>query len=135
VDGTVEIKPMSRATLFVAAALVVVFAFPVNALAARDCTDAHSDPTAAQYCNSTQNAVAPLGEKKAAEEKGSEAKVAAVMGSEGPSSGSGSSSSSGGGSSLPFTGADLLVLAAIAAALLAVGLALRQLSSARPGAD
>jgi hypothetical protein len=148
VNGTVELnelKPMFRAAIVAAAALGVILIAPGYALAARDCAAANYDPTAAQYCNPTQNAVDPVAEESAskpkvaavmggegsssavAEESASKPKVAAVMGGEGPSS--------GGGGSLPFTGADLLALVAVASAFLAIGLALRQLSSSRPGAD
>jgi hypothetical protein len=103
------------------AALAAALALPAGA-AANDCAGAGSDPTAAQYCNSNQN-VAPT----STEEGGSESQVAAA-------SGGGGGGGEGGGS-LPFTGTDLLALAAVAAAFMAIGLALKRLATARPGTD
>lgn len=89
------------AAVFVAAALVVVMAMPAQALA----QNANSDPTAAQY-----------------------AKPALAVSNEG-GGGGGAGGPSGGDGTLPFTGLDLVALAAVAVALTATGLALRRLET------
>jgi hypothetical protein len=119
VTANFEMRPARWAAVAIAA-LAVALVLPVGALGADDCTAAGSDPTAAQYCNSNQQA--------AAEENARETQVAAA------SSGGGGEGGEGGGV-LPFTGADLLSLAAVAAAFVAIGLALRRLATARPEAD
>lgn len=128
--GTVDIKRVLGAAM-AAAALVVVLLIPGYAQAADDCSSAGSDPTAAQYCPPTE----PTSEESEECDEGNggnsgsntsgsgceeqEAEAEAVPVAE---------SSSGGGGSLPFTGADLFALVAVAAAFIAVGVALQRLS-------
>jgi hypothetical protein len=123
-SGTVDIK---RALLAVmaAAALVVVLAVP-SAQAADDCSAAGTDPTAAQYCPPTEpecveNGAGGSPSTGTNSENCEEAPPPPVPPSSPPSS-----ASSGG--SLPFTGADVIALLAVAAGFIAVGLALQRLS-------
>jgi hypothetical protein len=132
---------MPRAVVVIAV-FAALLAIPLPASAAGSCAEAGSDPTAAQYCSTP---TVPRGESevKAVSESSAESESEAESESQGAAGASGESGSgSGGGSegaaatsgSLPFTGADLLVLAAMAAALLAIGVALRRMSRAAPEA-
>jgi len=117
VTRAIETKPVVRVVPLVA--LAVILLLPAQAAGRDDCAAAGSDPTAAQYC--TQY------ETEEVAESGS--------GSIGSSANGELASASAGGGSLPFTGTDLLALGAVAAAFMAISLALRRLSTARPGAD
>lgn len=144
------------------AVFAAFLAIPLSASAATSCAEAGSDPTAAQYCTTPtvppgESEVKGVSESSSSSEANAEAEAVAVTGSSscagsagssngsgsaGSSNGSGSAGGSGCGSggpsaaaasgSLPFTGADLLTLAAMAAALLAVGVALRRMSRTEP---
>lgn len=117
-----------RAAVAAAAlAFAVATVAPSFALAENDCTAVLQDPTAAQYCNPTGNANAPAGES---EEGSSSLPVSSGDGD--PTADAQAASAGAAGGSLPFTGADLLALVAVALVLLAVGLTLRWLSTARP---
>jgi hypothetical protein len=139
VSGTVDIKP----TLFsaiVIAALAVAFVLPVQALAANDCASAGSDPTAAQYCSEPPPEETPPPESPPPPEREVEViheasppppeREVIVEPAEGSSDVAGVSTESG---SLPFTGADLLALAAVACAFICIGLALKRMSTGRQG--
>jgi hypothetical protein len=132
---TVEPKTMLRTAVAVGAALIAVLALPIPAWAANDCVNAAADPTAAQYCNPTQNAVSGAGEERsqAGEERSQATVPVAQEGGGGPGPGAEPTASSPG--SLPFTGSDLLVLAAVAIGFAAIGLTLRQVSGSRPSAE
>jgi len=107
VSATFEIKPALRAGVAIVA-LVVALVLPTQALATNNCGSAGSDPTAAQYCTSTDVPVSNVSS---------------------PVHGEATAASTGG--SLPFTGTDLLALAAIACAFVAIGLALQRLSAGK----
>lgn len=118
--------------------LIAVFALacilPAHASATATCKSAGVDPTAAQYCSPTQ---VPPAEEAAGESEGVHA-AGGSGGSPSPPSGYEAPESSAQGvaaasasGSLPFTGADLLALVAVAAALLAVGIAFSRLSRAK----
>lgn len=143
-SGTVDIKRALYAVM-AAAALVVVLAVPYKAQAASNCSSKGSDPTAAQYCPPTE----PKEESHKECTEGTSGN-SANSGNSGTNSGSGSGSencststssptppapaaASAGGGSLPFTGNDVPVLLAIAAAFIAAGVALQRLS--RPKAE
>jgi hypothetical protein len=127
VTGATSNKLTIRAAVVLGAALAAILFLPMQALAANDCAAAPTDPTAAQYCNSTENAVSPVGEE--ASQPTAAAATESGGGPGGDGNGVSTASTSG---SLPFTGADLLVLLAVAFVFGAIGLALRRLSSARP---
>lgn len=103
-----EPKPTLAAVLLIVA-LAIACVVPAQALAANDCAAAGSDPTAAQYCSSTE-----------------------VQTSTPPSAPPGGDGTATGGS-LPFTGTDLVSLAAVAVALISMGLAFQRLSTAKMG--
>lgn len=112
---------MTAAAAPVVALALVALLLPLPALAASDCTDAASDPTAAQYCTAPE-----------AEGAGETDGVAVAGGGDasGPPAGAETAGASAEAGTLPFTGTDLLALAAVAAAFLAISLALRRLSGA-----
>jgi hypothetical protein len=117
VTGTSDIKTGLRAVIAIAV-LAAALVLPAQAFSQNDCSNAGSDPTAAQYCppsdvqvggtNTQNNANAP---SSAAAPSGT-ASVAA-------------STDSG---SLPFTGLDVGILLLVAAVLSGTGLALRRLT-------
>jgi hypothetical protein len=101
------------------AALLAAFLvpFPAVAGAANDCENVGSDPTAAQYCSPTDSGGGgDLGVTDSSDSSGGGGEVAGVS-----------------GGSLPFTGLDVAVLAAVAVALTSVGLALQRLSAPQNG--
>lgn len=124
--------------LFAAALLI-----PAGASAAEDCVDIDSDPTAAQYCPEEEDPRQSEGESQTGGERetaGVEDVGAtsprAVGGSPGggdgePSSEVAAASASSDGGFLPFTGAEMLGLGAVAVVLLALGLAVRRLGAMR----
>jgi hypothetical protein len=134
VIGISKIKAVRRGGLMIASVLLVAaFALPSSALAKGECSRTNSDPTAAQYCspggthNTNNNEVkgangaggnenGPAGTETSVEP----APAAEVTAVEESSS-----------SSLPFTGLDVGVLAAVALALAGTGLFLRRLSAPR----
>lgn len=127
-SSTVDIK-LALYTAVAVAALAVAFILPAQALAGSDCESAGSDPTAAQYCSEPPP---PIEEEAPVEESEVAAEVTEVTPPPEESTGgvAGVSEESG---SLPFTGADLLALAAVACAFICIGLALQRLSTAKPG--
>ncbi|MEX2108294.1 MAG: hypothetical protein WD827_05365 [Solirubrobacterales bacterium] len=133
-SGTVDIKPTLFAALAIAT-LAVVFVLPVQALAASDCASAGSDPTAAQYCSE------PPPEEPPPEEPPPEREVEVINESSPPpekeviyeNSGGVAGVSDESSGSLPFTGVDLLALAAVACAFICIGLALQRMSSTKSG--
>jgi hypothetical protein len=130
VIGTAEnglIRLIFRSVIAAGLTLALMLAVPGPVLAANDCSSAATDPTAAQYCNPTEGAVKPIAEEH------SEATPPAAIAGEGPGPDGGGAVKSEAVSGLPFTGADLLALLAVASAFVAIGFALRRLSSARPG--
>jgi hypothetical protein len=133
VSTIVDIKQALFAAIAIAV-LSVAIVFPAQTLAASDCGSAGSDPTAAQYCpeeppeEPTPEPPAPESEE-ASSPPPPEITVAPES-SESSNEVAGVSEESG---SLPFTGADLLVLAAVACAFICIGLALQRLSAAKSG--
>jgi hypothetical protein len=120
VSKLVDIKSTFYAAMAVAV-LAMALVLPTQAVAETECVEAGSDPTAAQYCTSIEippptTIVTPPAEVVEVEAESAESTQEVA----GTSSGS-----------LPFTGADLLVLAAVAAAFVAIGLALQRLSRAK----
>lgn len=111
------------------AVLATPLVLPVQAMAASECDDAGSDPTAAQYCPPTETTPPPS-------ESGTEAGSVESTGagatsvSESEPTAAESEATSAAGGSLPFTGLDLVALIAVAGALGATGLVLHRLSGA-----
>jgi hypothetical protein len=101
-------------TAMALAVLAAAFALPAQAFAQSDCSNAGSDPTAAQYCS-------PSGIQTGSSTPSHTSVVSDV-------SSEATASNSGGGGSLPFTGFDVIALLAVAAALAIIGLALRSLT-------
>lgn len=126
VGHTPSLRAAVAAAALALAALAVSLATPASALAGNDCSAVGHDPTAAQYCNPTGNDRAP-----ASESSDGSSLVPVSNEGEDPPAGAQAASSGAAGGSLPFTGGDLLALVAVAFALLAVGLTLRWLSTAR----
>ena len=127
VTGTHQKKSGLRLVLALAA-LVALLAIPSQAMAKENCSRAGSDPSAAQYCSVAgvqakggENSGGPSGESQPAAE---EPVVQAV--SAGPVAATATPESSG---PLPFTGLDVGILAAVAAALVGTGLVLRRLTA------
>jgi hypothetical protein len=119
VTGKRKIEKSLRAVL-TAAVVAGALVLPAQATAKSDCSNAGSDPTAAQYCsggatggentgNSGNN-----GETKAVSETSPTAPATVETGS----------------GSLPFTGLDVGILALVAAGLVGAGLLLRRLTAA-----
>ena len=116
--GNHHIKTGLRAVL-ATAVLAAAFALPAQAMAQTSCPNAGSDPTASQYCSvSGVNTGSGDGPSK----------VDSVSVSDVSSSGTTAVETSGSGS-LPFTGLDVGILAAVAAALMGTGLLLRRLTA------
>jgi hypothetical protein len=132
---TSDYKRAFSTPIAVGAVLAALLVLPGHALAANDCSNAATDPTAAQYCNPTKNAVKPVSEEATRETETSEGAAPLASSGEGPGSSGEAKPTSTVSSSLPFTGTDLLALLAVASAFVAIGLALRRLSSVRPGSD
>jgi hypothetical protein len=129
VTGIPNIKPGLR-VLFVIAALAAALAIPAYAGAAQQgCADAGTDPTAAQYCQVAGVHTSSGNNKpdtKAANDAGTSPETAPVADVSPVATEAVESSSS---SSLPFTGLDVGILAAVAAALTGTGLVLRRLTA------
>lgn len=127
---TVDINiKLTLYTVAALAALAVAFVLPTQALAGSDCAAAGSDPTAAQYCTEE-----PPTEESPAVEPAETEVATEVAESPPPEESTGEVAGvSGESGSLPFTGADLLALAAVACAFICIGLALQRLSTAKPG--
>jgi hypothetical protein len=141
VTGILNIKALRRGGLAIASVLLVAaFALPGSAMAG-ECSQANSDPTAAQYCSpagvhENGNNGSPEQEVKGASEEGSngpttEGSEPAVSVEEAPSVESAAVQESSSSSSLPFTGLDVGILAIVAVALGATGLVLRRLTAPR----
>jgi hypothetical protein len=127
VTGTHQIKSGLRLVLALAA-LVALLAMPTQALANENCNNAGNDPTAAQYCSVAgahakggENTGGPSGETQPVAE---EPVVEAVA--EEPVAATAAPESSG---TLPFTGLDVGILAAVAVALVGTGFVLRRLTA------
>lgn len=127
VTGTHQIKSGLRLVLGLAA-LMALFAMPTQALANENCSHAGNDPTAAQYCSVAgvhakggENSGGPSGETQPAAE---EPVVAAVSDESVPATAASESSGT-----LPFTGLDVGILVAVAAALVGTGFVLRRLTA------
>jgi hypothetical protein len=115
------------ATMVLAGALVL----PSAAAAQTECSQANSDPTAAQYCSPAgvqEHGGNNNGEVKGVNESSTEP-VAEVT----PSVEAVAVQESSTGSSLPFTGLDVGVLVVVALALGGTGLVLRRLTTPREG--
>lgn len=123
-SGFVDMRSTLRAAMALAA-LALVLVLPVEAGAATDCAAAESDPTAAQYCTTPEVQVEGEQGESSTPPPAEEPAESEVQG-ESAESVAGTS-----GGTLPFTGEDLLALAAVAAALVAIGLALQRLSKGR----
>lgn len=102
--------------------LAAAFAIPTQAFAQENCSNANSDPTAAQYCSPSN----VLGEGE------SEAPTTSAVESAPAAEESARAAPVSEGGSLPFTGLDVGILALAAAALTGAGLLLRRLTA--PGA-
>jgi hypothetical protein len=103
------------------AALVAAFAVPASASAQVNCSQAHSDPTAAQYC--------PQGEVLGVSGGGGNVPVTETT----PAPEAvevEATESSAAGATLPFTGLDIGILLVAAAVLGGSGLLLRRLTGA-----
>ena len=121
-SASINIRHTIR-TVVALTALVAVFVVPAQASAQQNCSNAHSDPTAAQYC--------PEGEVLGANSGSGPNTTSpeAVVVEEAPEAVAvepAESSSSGG--TLPFTGLDVGILVLAAAILCGSGLALRRLT-------
>jgi cobalamin biosynthesis Mg chelatase CobN len=147
VTGISNIKALRRGGLAIASILLVAaFALPGSAMAG-ECSQANSDPTAAQYCSPAgvhengNNEGGPEQGVKGANEEGSngptsngpttEAAEPSVAVEEAPSVEAAAVQESSSSSSLPFTGLDVGILAIVAVALGATGLVLRRLTAPR----
>jgi hypothetical protein len=142
-SGTVDFRRVFLAkrvflAVMAAAALVVVLAVPYQAQAASDCSSAGSDPTAAQYCPPTE----PQEEEKKECSEGNSgnsgnsedcSETAPVTSSSNTTPTSSASPATSEGGSLPFTGEEIPMLLAIAAAFIGAGIVLQRLS--RPKAE
>ncbi len=117
--GAINIRTGLRAAMGIAV-LASALMLPAQALAQQNCSNVQSDPTAAQYCPQSavlaSNAGSPSGTAGTSNTPSSTVNVASTSGS----------------GSLPFTGLDVGVLVAVAAALTGTGLVLRRLTA--PGA-
>jgi hypothetical protein len=128
VSGKNNIKTGLRAVI-VSAALVAAFVLPAQAFAAEgDCSNAGSDPTAAQYCSvegvqTEGGESSPGGQNEAQETEGTQSASTT------PVESSAAEPVSSGQGSLPFTGLDVGILALVAVILVGTGLALRRLTS------
>jgi hypothetical protein len=121
VTGAVDIRTGLRA-VFAIAALSAAFVLPAQAFAQdNNCSNAQSDPTAAQYC--PQSAI--LGSNSGASNTPSSTGTPSVAT---PSATHAVAVSSAGGS-LPFTGLDVGTLVLAAAILTGTGLVLRRLTA------
>lgn len=128
-SGIKNIKTGLRGLLAMAV-LAAALAVPAQAMAQQSCSNAGSDPTAAQYCSvsgATNHGNGNHGKNgvNAADESGTTTPtpVADVT----PSGESAVQESSSG--SLPFTGLDVGILAIVAVALTGTGLLLRRLTA------
>ncbi len=125
--GAHNLKSGLRLALVLGVVAAVV-ALPAQAMAKEDCSNAGNDPTAAQYCSvagvqgSGGEGNGPVGGES---EPAAEEPVAAVVETEAAVP----AATTTGGSTLPFTGLDVGILAAVAAALVATGLVLRRLTA------
>jgi hypothetical protein len=122
VSASINIKHTIRSVIAITA-LAAAFVLPAQASAQQNCADAHSDPTAAQYC--------PQGEVLGAAAGGTTNTSApeAVVVEEAPEAVAGDSAeSSSAGATLPFTGLDVGILLVAAAILGGSGLLLRRLT-------
>jgi hypothetical protein len=124
VTGAIDIRTGLRGAIAIAV-LAAAFALPAQAFAQNDCSNAHSDPTAAQYCPQSD----VLGEGAAGNGTTSTPSPTSSVESA-PESTPAPTTSTGG--SLPFTGLDIGMLALAAVALTGAGLLLRRLTA--PGA-
>lgn len=132
--GISKIKAVRRGGLTIASGvlLVAAFALPSTALAKGECSKANSDPTAAQYCSpagthgGNNSAV-----KGASGAGGNETSPATEVSVEPAPATEATAVTESSSSSLPFTGLDVGVLAAVAVALAGTGLFLRRLSAPR----
>lgn len=128
-SGKNNIKTGLRAVIAIAA-LAAAFVLPAQAFAAEgDCSNAGSDPTAAQYCSvegvqTGGGENSPGGQSEAQETEGTQSASAAPV----ESSATEPVDTSGQGS-LPFTGLDVGILALVAVILLGTGLTLRRLTA------
>lgn len=128
-SGKNNIKTGLRAVI-ASAALVAAFVLPAQAFAADgDCSNAGSDPTAAQYCSvegvqTGGGENSPDGQSEAQDTEGTQAASTSPV----ETSATTSADTSGQGS-LPFTGLDVGILALVAAILVGTGLALRRLTA------
>ncbi len=129
--GTVKTKPGLRA-LFVIAALAAALAIPAQAVAdQQSCANAGTDPTSAQYCqvvgvHTNSGNDKPKSGTKAANDSGSTPETVPAAAVTPVAAQAVETSSSG---SLPFTGLDVGILAAVAAGLTGTGLVLRRLTA------
>jgi cobalamin biosynthesis Mg chelatase CobN len=140
VTGISNIKALRRGGLTIASVLLVAaFVLPGSAMA-EECSQANSDPTAAQYCppagvhesgnnngNKEQEVKGVSGESST-EPTGTEPTVAVE---EAPAVEAAAVQESSSSSSLPFTGLDVGILAIVAVALAGTGLVLRRLTAPR----
>jgi hypothetical protein len=129
VTGTHKSKSGLRLVLALAA-VVALFAIPSSAMANENCSHAGNDPTAAQYC-SVAGVHAKGGESDnngpSSNEPAAEQPVVEAVESEGSVAEAPVTTASNG--TLPFTGLDVGILAAVAAALVGTGFILRRLTS------
>jgi hypothetical protein len=119
------------AMMVLAGALVL----PSQAAAQSECSQANSDPTAAQYCSPAgvqEHGGNNNGEVKGVNE-GSTEPTAEPVAEVAPTVEAVAVQESSTGSSLPFTGLDVGVLVVVALALGGAGLVLRRLTTPREG--
>ncbi|HWB69243.1 MAG TPA: hypothetical protein VG518_04645 [Solirubrobacterales bacterium] len=130
--ATINTRACLRGVMAIAA-LVAALLIPAHASASSNCSNANSDPTAAQYCSPVEGThtghectEAGSGSGGSGTSAGTERCGTNEVEAASAESGSSESTSSG---SLPFTGFDAVALLAAALALAAAGFALRRLSS------
>jgi cobalamin biosynthesis Mg chelatase CobN len=140
VTGISKIKAFRRGGLTIASVLLVAaFALPSSALAQSECTQANSDPTAAQYCSPAgiHEGGTNEGEVKGVSGEGSneaapaETETTTPTVEPAPAAEVTAVQESSSSSSLPFTGLDVGVLVVVALALAGTGLFLRRLTAPR----
>jgi hypothetical protein len=119
VTGTSDIKTGLRAVIAIAV-LAAALVLPAQAFSQNDCSNAGSDPTAAQYCPPSDVQVGGTNTQDNANANAPSSAAAP--------SGTASVAASTDSGSLPFTGLDVGILLLVAAVLTGTGLALRRLT-------
>ncbi len=118
--GTSDIKTGLRAVIAIAV-LAAALVLPAQAFAQNDCSNAGSDPTAAQYCSPSEIQT----ENRSAASNPTSSSTSPVS----APSGTAAVAASDDSGSLPFTGFDVGILLLVAAMLTGTGLALRRLTA------